>query len=135
MTGAAQTAEIAVRHCHGLPEFAECFELQRSVWGKTELDVPLPLFVVAAETGGQVLGAFDRDTMIGFTLAIAGYRDGRPFLHSHMTAVLENYRDRGIGRRLNRIRCHRRREARVPTSRLLPASRYVGDLAWPLFSE
>jgi predicted GNAT superfamily acetyltransferase len=100
MSSAAQTAEIAIRHCHGLPEFKECFELQRSVWGRTELDVPLPLFVVAAETGGQVLGAFDRDKMVGFTLAIAGFRDGRPFLHSHMTAVLENYRDRGIGRRL-----------------------------------
>jgi predicted GNAT superfamily acetyltransferase len=100
MTGTAQTAEIAIRHCHGLDEFKECFELQRAVWGKTELDVPLPLFVVAAETGGQVLGAFDGDRMIGFTLAIAGFRDGRAFLHSHMTAVLENYRDRGIGRRL-----------------------------------
>jgi predicted GNAT superfamily acetyltransferase len=100
MSIAAQTAEIAIRHCHGLPEFQQCFGLQRSVWGKTELDVPLPLFVVAAETGGQVLGAFERDTMVGFTLAIAGFRDGRPFLHSHMTAVLENYRDRGIGRSL-----------------------------------
>jgi predicted GNAT superfamily acetyltransferase len=100
MTGTAQSAEIAIRHCHGLDEFKECFELQRSVWGKTELDVPLPLFVVAAETGGQVLGAFDGERMIGFTLAIAGFRDGRVFLHSHMTAVLENYRDRGIGRGL-----------------------------------
>jgi predicted GNAT superfamily acetyltransferase len=100
MNGTAQTAEIAIRHCHGLPEFQQCFELQRSVWGKTELDVPLPLFVVAAETGGQVLGAFDQEKMIGFTLAIAGFRNGLPFLHSHMTAVLENYRDRGIGRRL-----------------------------------
>lgn len=100
MMSAAQTAEISIRHCHELPEFQQCFELQRAVWGKTELDVPLPLFVVAAETGGQVLGAFDREKMVGFTLAIAGYRDGLPFLHSHMTAVLENYRDRGIGRRL-----------------------------------
>ena len=100
MTSAAQIAEIAIRHCHGLPEFKECFELQRSVWGKTELDVPLPLFVIASETGGQVLGAFDHEMMIGFTLAIAGFRDGLPFLHSHMTAVLENYRDCGIGRRL-----------------------------------
>ena len=105
MTGTAQSVGIAIRHCHGLPEFQQCFELQRSVWGKTELDVPLPLFVVAAETGGQVLGAFDHEKrdhekMVGFTLAIAGFRDGRPFLHSHMTAVLENYRDRGIGRRL-----------------------------------
>ncbi len=77
MTGTAQTAEISVRHCHGLPEFQQCFELQRSVWGKTELDVPLPLFVIAAETGGQVLGAFDGEKIVGFTLAIVGYRDGR----------------------------------------------------------
>jgi len=100
MSATAQSAEISIRHCHGLPEFQQCFELQRAVWGKTELDVPLPLFVIAAETGGQVLGAFDHEKMVGFTLAIAGYRDGLPFLHSHMTAVLENYRDRGIGRRL-----------------------------------
>jgi predicted GNAT superfamily acetyltransferase len=100
MSATAQTAEISIRHCHELPEFQQCFELQRAVWGKTELDVPLPLFVIAAETGGQVLGAFDGHKMVGFTLAIAGYRDGLPFLHSHMTAVLENYRDRGIGRRL-----------------------------------
>ena len=98
MTSTVQSAEISIRHCHNLSEFQQCFELQRSVWGKTELDVPLPLFVIAAETGGQVLGAFDHEKMVGFTLAIAGYRDGLPFLHSHMTAVLENYRDRGIGR-------------------------------------
>jgi predicted GNAT superfamily acetyltransferase len=105
MSATAQSAEISIRHCHNLPEFQQCFELQRSVWGKTELDVPLPLFVIAAETGGQVLGAFvheehAHEKMVGFTLAIAGYRDGLPFLHSHMTAVLENYRDRGIGRSL-----------------------------------
>ena len=100
MTGTAQTARNRHSPLPRLPEFQQCFELQRVVWGKTELDVPLPLFVVAAETGGQVLGAFDHEKMVGFTLAIAGYRDGLPFLHSHMTAVLENYRDRGIGRRL-----------------------------------
>jgi predicted GNAT superfamily acetyltransferase len=92
--------EIVVRKCHGLDEFKACYILQQRVWGETELDVPLPLFVVAAETGGQVLGAFDGSEMVGFTLALPGYRDGRSFLHSHMTAVLEAYRDRGIGRRL-----------------------------------
>jgi predicted GNAT superfamily acetyltransferase len=33
-------------------------------------------------------------------MAIAGWRDRTPFLHSHMTAVLDGYRDRGVGRRL-----------------------------------
>jgi predicted GNAT superfamily acetyltransferase len=61
---------------------------------------PVTLFVVAAETGGQVLGAFDGDRMVGFTLAVVGFRDGTVFLHSHMTGVLGEYRDRGVGRAL-----------------------------------
>ena len=38
--------------------------------------------------------------MVGFSLALAGTRAGRIFLHSHQTAVLPAYRDRGIGRKL-----------------------------------
>jgi len=93
--------EIAVRPCAGLAEFATCIEIERAVWGSADVDiVPLPLFVVAAETGGQVLGAFAGERMIGFTLAIAGIRGRKPFLHSHMTAVLQQFRNRGAGRGL-----------------------------------
>jgi predicted GNAT superfamily acetyltransferase len=100
MTAPTKAGEISVRHCHGIEEFKVCFDLQQTTWGKSDIDIPVPMFAVAAETGGQVLGAFDGDRMVGFTLAIAGWRDGRAFLHSHMTAVLADYRDRGIGRRL-----------------------------------
>jgi predicted GNAT superfamily acetyltransferase len=100
MTAPTKAGEISVRHCHGIEEFKLCFALQQTTWGKSDIDIPVPMFAVAAETGGQVLGAFDGDRMVGFTLAIAGWRDGRAFLHSHMTAVLADYRDRGIGRRL-----------------------------------
>jgi predicted GNAT superfamily acetyltransferase len=58
------------------------------------------LFVVAANTGGQVLGAFAGGELVGYTLAVAGWREGRPFLHSHHTGVHANYRDRGVGRML-----------------------------------
>jgi predicted GNAT superfamily acetyltransferase len=93
--------EIAVRSCSGISEFASCIEIERAVWGSADVDiVPLPLFVVAAETGGQVLGAFAGDRMIGFTLAIGGVRGRKPFLHSHMTAVLPPYRNQGVGRKV-----------------------------------
>ena len=62
--------------------------------------LPSGLGVVAHHTGGQVIGAFHSDEMIGFTLAFAGYRNSRPFLHSHMTAVVPEFRDSGVGRRL-----------------------------------
>ncbi|MBI3404975.1 MAG: acetyltransferase [Acidobacteria bacterium] len=95
-------AEITVRHCHGLAEFERCVQLQLDVWGGAEIDaVPLPVFVIVAEEmGGQVFGAFDGGRMIGFTLAMPGLHGLEPHLHSHMTAVLEPYRDKGVGRKL-----------------------------------
>jgi len=66
--------------------------LQRDIWGEADLEVePSTLFVVAAHTGGQVLGAFHREKLVGYTLAIAGVRHGAPYLHSHMTGVLADY--------------------------------------------
>ena len=92
---------VLIRPCHEIEEFAACLAVERTVWASADIDVvPLPLFVVADETGGQVLGAFRHKQLIGFTLAVAGWRDRKPFLHSHMTALLEEYRDIGIGRRL-----------------------------------
>ncbi len=95
------SSEIIVRHCRGIEEMDTCVELQRRVWGERDLEiVPYTVFLVAARTGGQVLCAFHGEEMIGFTFAMPGVRDGKAFLHSHMTAVLEEYRDRGVGRRL-----------------------------------
>lgn len=88
-----------VRHCDSLGEFEVCVAIQRTVWGE-DITVPAPLFVVAKETGGQVLGAFEGARMIGFTLALAGFHEGRPLLHSHMTALLPEFQNRGIGRLL-----------------------------------
>ncbi len=64
------------------------------------MEVPFTLYVVAVETGGQVIGAFEGERMVGFTFAFAGLHDGKPYLHSHMAAVLPDARDRGIGRGL-----------------------------------
>jgi predicted GNAT superfamily acetyltransferase len=92
---------IIVRRCRGIEEFEACVRLEREVWKSADIDVvPIPLFVVASNTGGQVLGAFEGNDLVGFTMAVAGWRDGKPLLHSHMTAVSSSYRDLGIGRQL-----------------------------------
>jgi len=92
---------LLIRPCHGIEEFEACVRIEREVWKSSDIDVvPIPLFVVASETGGQVLGAFYGADLVGFTLAIAGWRARKPFLHSHMTAVLDGHRDHGVGRRL-----------------------------------
>jgi len=95
------TGEVRVRKCEKLEEFEYCVELQRLIWGEADLEVePVTAFVVAAHTGGQVLGAFDGGRMIGYTLAVVGVRNGVPYLHSHMTGVQSDYRDQGVGRML-----------------------------------
>lgn len=95
------SGDIQVRKCETLEEFHCCVELQRQIWGEADLEVePVTLFVVAAHSGGQVLAAFDSGRMIGYTLAVVGLQDGVPYLHSHMTGVVRDYRDRGVGRML-----------------------------------
>jgi predicted GNAT superfamily acetyltransferase len=103
------SSAVAIRSCHALAEFHACVELQRQIWGEEPLEVePVTLFVVADQTGGQVLGAFAGDELIGFTLAVAGIRDGECYLHSHMTGIKDAFRDRGVGRELKMFQ---RREA------------------------
>lgn len=110
MSTSSAPGEIQIRVCSTLDEFSECVRLQKLVWGD-EIAVPSPMFVAVHHAGGQVLGAFDNERMVGFTLALVGSRGfparsgsaqrvDSPFLYSHMTAVLSEFRDRGVGRRL-----------------------------------
>jgi len=92
---------VEVRACTAIEEFARCVELQKAIWGFSDVDlVPLRMFVVASKIGGQVFGAFEGAEMIGFAMAVPGWRHGRPYLHSHMAAVLPARQNRGVGRQL-----------------------------------
>jgi predicted GNAT superfamily acetyltransferase len=92
---------ITVRSLHTLDEFHRCVQIARQIWGDNDLDTePYVTFVIAHHTGGQVLGAFDGGTLVGFTKAVVGLHDKTPYLHSHMTGVLPAHRDRGVGRLL-----------------------------------
>ena len=96
-----QNETVTIRHCHTIAEFEQMVELEIEVWKFVERDVvPSQMYVVASKIGGQVLGAFVGERMAGFLLAYPGIRDGRPYLHSHMAAVLPDFRDLGVGRRL-----------------------------------
>ena len=116
MTGAAKistSGEVIIRKCEALAEMQACFALQREVWKFSDADlVPVRMFVMAVKIGGQVMGAFihrsdqgneerdDEKELIGFALAIPGMRNGHCYLHSHMLAVRQQYRNGGLGRRM-----------------------------------
>lgn len=94
---------IEVRPLHEIEQFGQCVGLQRTIWGFADVDVlPRRFFVVAEKIGGETLGAFDGDKLIGFLIAIPAIRhpSGEAYWHSHMLGVLEGYRDQGVGRML-----------------------------------
>jgi predicted GNAT superfamily acetyltransferase len=115
---------IMFRECRGFEELQACVDLQVEVWGYSDGDViPRRVFLVAQKIGGQVIGAFDEVegvgdkgqgiaggafSMVGFALSLPGVKTGvqpgtgkpESYLHSHMLAVREGYRNQRIGARL-----------------------------------
>jgi predicted GNAT superfamily acetyltransferase len=92
---------IMIRKCNGIEELRACVALQKEVWNFSDAElVPLRMFVVAEKVGGQVMGAFLGQEMIGFALSVPGTRSGHVYLHSHMLAVRKEHRNSGLGRRL-----------------------------------
>jgi predicted GNAT superfamily acetyltransferase len=95
------SAHIRIESVKALADFERCVDVQLAVWGYSDGDlIPKRVFIVAQRIGGQVIGAFDGDTLVGFAMSLPGYRDGKPYLHSHMLAVLPEYRNGGLGRRM-----------------------------------
>src|SRR5215469_5536080 len=115
---------ILIRACSGHDELEACVQLQIETWGYDESDIiPRKAFLVGQKIGGQVIGAFDTDlpgagrqghpeSLIGFAMSLPGVKTNgvspRPYLHSHMLAVRDAYRNRGLGAQL---KLEQRREA------------------------
>jgi predicted GNAT superfamily acetyltransferase len=94
-------SELVIRRCENSDELQSAFAMQKEIWGFSDADmIPMRLFVVALKIGGQVLGAFDGTQLVGFALGIPGMRNGHSYMHSHMLAVKDKYRNSGVGRRL-----------------------------------
>jgi len=96
---------IQIRPLKTLEEFRACERLQLEVWGS--LAVGAELLSVTQKYGGAVLGAVARGRVVGFIYAFLARRHGRLIHWSHMMAVEEGFRDRGLGLRMKLA--HRRR--------------------------
>ena len=101
----ARHAAVEVRDILSIDEMRVTEDIQREVWGLADIDiVPAAQMKAAVHAGGQVAGAFEDGIMVGFAYGIvaAPYWPGVSGmgLHSHMVAVRERGRQRGVGREL-----------------------------------
>jgi chorismate synthase len=91
----------AIRDLVSHADYEACVALQRATWGDDFRElVPPAMLQVTVKMGGVVAGAFAGDDLIGFVYGITGVRDGGLAHWSHMLAVTDAWRDRGIGQRL-----------------------------------
>ena len=76
-------------------------DLQKEIWSVHDRDItPLTQLVAVRHAGGQVIGARDGQTLIGFVYGFVGLERGRTIHHSHMLAVKAAYRNSDVGYKL-----------------------------------
>jgi hypothetical protein len=83
-----------IRDVENEPELHLIEAIQKQAWGFSDLDiVPAATLIATQHAGGIVLGAFEGDHMIGFAYAFPAFENGHTSMHSHMLAVLSEYRN------------------------------------------
>jgi predicted GNAT superfamily acetyltransferase len=113
-----------IRPCASVLELDQCVQLQQQAWGYPDAEVvPRNMYVLAQALGGHVYAAWSNTgELAGFAMAIAAHQPlpastgnwmqpvgvektlppqplaaPTPYLHSHMLAVAERYRNSGLG--------------------------------------
>lgn len=97
------SGEIRLRAIGDITAATRLVELQREIWGygRPDTDFPHParaLFAIS-QSGGHVAAAFLDNLAVGLSLAWIGMEpvSQKPYLHSQLVGVLEEYRHHGIG--------------------------------------
>ena len=108
--------DLELREIKTFGEIDACVALQRQTWGMPDLEVTgSHLFVIAAYSGTPAIGAFAADgRLVGFLHMLFANFYGTPAYYSHMLAVDESWRDKGVGYRLKLAQRDRALENDVP---------------------
>jgi predicted GNAT superfamily acetyltransferase len=93
---------FTIRPARETRDFQACVDLQRAVWGLSDLEITSVLQLVATvHAGGLLLVAEDAArAVVGFSYAFAALDGGEGHLHSDMLAVRPDVRGQGLGPRL-----------------------------------
>src|ERR1700678_1847341 len=115
--------QITIRDLKSIDDLSQLKALEKEVWGMSEDDtLPLTLAIAFIAAGNIFVGAFDKggqgrdkdprnhkgkEKLVGFAFGFLGREHGRATIHSHMLAVLDQYRHLDLGSRLKQAQRER----------------------------
>ena len=97
----SQKPQPVIRELESIPDLRRAIQLEKEVWGLSDLDAtPLATAIAAQAAGAFWLGAFDAAELVGIAYAFPSLHNGRTGFHSHLLAVRDPHGHRGIGYKL-----------------------------------
>jgi len=97
------TQHIAIRDLESIEDLSQLKAVEKEVWGMGDDDaLSLTLAIACKAAGNLFVGAFDGSKLVGFAFGFFGRENGQITIHSHMLAVLDDYRHLDVGSRLKR---------------------------------
>lgn len=92
---------VRIRRLTHYREFEKLLDIQRQVWNHDEEDLtPVHQFCISSYLGAIVLGAYVGEKLAGFVYSFPAVFNGKLIQHSHLLAVLPDYRRLGLGKKL-----------------------------------
>jgi predicted GNAT superfamily acetyltransferase len=109
----APPAQITIRDLRTIDELNQLKAVEKEVWKMADDDALALTLAIALKAAGNIfVGAFDgekrgreksdkeKEKMVGFAFGFLGREHGQTTIHSHMLAVLDEYRHLDLGARL-----------------------------------
>lgn len=92
---------IEIREVESFEDLDACLDLQKKVFDFPDSEVsPRRYLIVAKQSGGFTLGAYDGAKLAGFSISVPAFRGDERIYYSHMAGVLPEYQSLGIGGKL-----------------------------------
>ena len=92
---------ITYRMMDSTDDMRQVEELQRVVWGMSTVDIlSATTMRWIVHIGGLLIGAWDNDKLVGFSIGSVGKREGKWVFWSDMAGIHPDYQSQGIGYQL-----------------------------------
>jgi predicted GNAT superfamily acetyltransferase len=94
--------DVTIRECSSIQDFQQCIELERAVWKDEDIGImPIRLYLISKSCNAPTFGAFESSgRLVGFVHTMIALMNGHVLYHSHLAAVLEEWRHKDIGYRV-----------------------------------